>query len=134
MNNFTSLTNTPILKSICSTSYYLLKRHHLYWEWLSILTLNSVPMSNCINIINTVCFMHAYIYICQQFCLHFILPTIALHEALSAFFMYLYVQVIIKKNNISLCKLIFAKRNIVFLLLLEHTDTWRMQKVCHVVQ
>ena len=51
-------------------------------------------------------YIHTYIYICicQQFLLHFILLTIALHETLCEFFMYMYVQVIIK-NNISFCKL-----------------------------
>ena len=37
---------TPIFKSLWTTPYYLLKRRPRYWEWLSTLTSNSLPMSN----------------------------------------------------------------------------------------
>ena len=32
---------TPFLKSLWTTTYYLLKRHPAYWEWVSTLTSNS---------------------------------------------------------------------------------------------
>ena len=35
---------TPILKSRWTTFYYLLKRHPAYWEWLSIITSNSMHL------------------------------------------------------------------------------------------